>query len=62
MNINENIRNKIKIIKKIRRVPAKLSTFQLLTKIDYQPLYQMNAKTYHVHLMVQYANFKKMYS
>ena len=43
--------------KKLRDVQVNLSTFQLLTILYYQPQYQFNANTYHVYLMVQYANY-----
>ena len=44
-NINENIRNKRTIVKKLRGVQVNLSTFQLLTILYYQPQYQFNANT-----------------
>ena len=60
MNINENIRNKRKIMKINGGVHANLSTSQLLTSLYYKPWYQFNANTYHVYLMDQYANYLKI--
>ena len=61
MNINENIRNKRKIVKIKGGVHAILSTSQLLTILNYKPWYQFNANIYHVYLMDQYANYLKLY-
>ena len=61
MNINENIRNKRKIVKikgvfmQITHIPA-----AYLTILYYKPWYQFNANTYHVYLMDQYANYLKI--
>ena len=60
MNINENIRNKRKIVKIKGGVHAYLSTSPLLTFLYYKPWYQYSANTYHVYLMHQYANYLKI--
>ena len=39
MNINENIRNKRKLVEKLRGIPTKLPLHQLLTKISYRTWY-----------------------
>ena len=47
MNIYENMRNKRKMVVKIRRVCTTLPKFQLLTFLDYQPCYQIKVETLH---------------
>ena len=52
LEIRENRENK-------GDIDAKLSTSQLAI-LYYKPWYQCNANTWHVYLMVQYANYIKI--
>ena len=36
MNINENVRNKRKLVDKFRDIPTKLTLYQLLTILSYK--------------------------
>ena len=67
MKIN-GIRGKLKfkevnLQNSINNITPKLPIFQLLTILDYQPWYQLNAKTYSCNTMNRYKNdFKIAYS
>ena len=52
MHINENIRNERKIVDKSRGVLTKLPISQLLTIVEYQNWYYINAQTQYLYLMV----------
>ena len=50
MNINVNVRNKTKLVEKLRRgggggVPTKCSIRLLVTSLDYKTWYQINVET-----------------
>ena len=45
MNINENIRNKRKMVEKLRRIPTKLPLQQLLTILSYKIWYPIKVET-----------------
>ena len=48
MNVYENMRNKRKMVLKIRRVCTPLSNCQLLTFLDYQTCNQIKVETLHL--------------
>ena len=52
MNIYENMRNKRKMIEKIRRVCTTLPKCQMLTFLDYQTCYQIKVETLPVNPLV----------
>ena len=52
MNINENIRNKMKMVEKLNVVPIKLQIAQLLNALVYQTWYLINAKKQYSYLKV----------
>ena len=56
MNIYENMRNKRKMVEKIRRVYTTLRKCQL-TFLDYQTCYQIKVETLHFNLVVLYTNY-----
>ena len=45
MNINENIRNKGKMVEKLRHIPTKLPLHQLLTILSYKVWYPIKVET-----------------
>ena len=45
MNINENIRNKRKLVEKLRGIPTKLPLQQLITKLSYKIWYPIIVET-----------------
>ena len=45
MNINENIRNKRKLVKTLRGIPTKLPLHQLLNKLSYKIWYPIKVET-----------------
>ena len=57
MNIYENMRNKRKMVEKIRRKCAILPKYKLLTFLDYQTCYQIRVETLHFNQIVWYANY-----
>ena len=52
MNIYENMRNKRKIVDKIRRVCTTIPKCQLLAFLDYQTRYQIKVETLHFNPVV----------
>ena len=52
MNINENNSNERRILEKLRDILTKLPISQLLTIVEYQHWYYINAKTKYFYLMV----------
>ena len=52
MNIYENMRNKQKMVEKIRRARATLHKCQLLNILDYQTCYQLKVETLHFNPIV----------
>ena len=46
-----------KIVEQFRGVPRKLSYFQLPIAIEYQTLYEINAKVEPIYIMIRYANY-----
>ena len=57
MNIYENMRNKRKMVEKIRRVRTRLPKCQLLTILDYQTYYQIKVETLHFNPIVCNTNY-----
>ena len=47
MNINENVRNKRKLVEKLRLYTYKITVCLLLTIIDYKTWYQIQVETLH---------------
>ena len=45
MNINLNVRNKTKLVEKIRGIPTKCPIRLLLTSLDNKTWYQINVET-----------------
>ena len=45
MNINVNVRNKTKLVEKLRGIPTKCPIRQLLTNLDYTSWYQNKFET-----------------
>ena len=56
MNFNNSIRNEGKIVEKSRDAFTKLLISQLLSVLECQTWFLINAKTHHVYEMIQYAN------
>ena len=56
MNFNNIIRNEGKIVEKSRDAFTKLLISQLLSVLECQTWFLINAKTHHVYQMIQYAN------
>ena len=54
MNINENIRNKSKLVEKLRGIPTKLPLHQLLTILYYKIWYQINLRHNNLTKMIKY--------
>ena len=52
MNIYENMRNKRKMVEKIRRAGTTLPKCQLLTILDYQICYPIKVETLHFNHIV----------
>ena len=57
MNIYENMRNKRKMIEKIRRVCTILPKCKLLTLLDYHTCYQIKVETLHFNPIVGFTNY-----
>ena len=45
MNVNENIRNKRKLVEKLRGIPTKLPLHQLLTILSHKSWYPIKVET-----------------
>ena len=45
MNINVNVRNKTKLVEKLRGIPTKCPIRLLLTSLDYEIWYQLKVET-----------------
>ena len=56
MNSYEYMRNKRKMVEKIKRVCTTLPKCQLLTFLDYQTCYQFKVETLHFNPVVLYTN------
>ena len=52
MNIYKNMRNKRKMVEKIKKVCTSLPKCQLLTFLDYQTCYQIKVETLHAYPVV----------
>ena len=57
MNIYESMRNKRKMVEKIRRVHTTLPNCQLLSILDYQTCSQIKVETLHFNPIVGYTNY-----
>ena len=57
MNIYENMRNKRKMVEKIRRVCTILPKCKLLTFLDYQTSYQIKVEKLHFNPIIWYTNY-----
>ena len=57
MNINVNVRNKTKVVEKIKGYTYKCPIRLLLTSLDYKTWYQIKVETCHLTEMIKYANY-----
>ena len=57
MNINENIRNKTKLVEILRGYTYKITYLQLLTILDYKNWYPIKFRHSHLTKMIKYTNY-----
>ena len=57
MNIIDNIRNKRKLVEKIKGIPIKVPLHQLLTILYYRIWYPIKLRQSHLTKMIKYTNY-----